>query len=180
MKRNELPVWPLLLSFLVTTVLWNLMSEPRTPPTCMDGWRSPSIGTIGACSHHGGVKYEGTDPTPIWKKGVAIGAGLVTFLIPTAYFAFGRRRKPLVGTSIPCLEDDASRLLQAAIDRGKRVAFTYTGSNGQNTQRTVQPKSLAILEPFGWDKRSLTAFCHLRNADRTFLLSRVSELRILE
>lgn len=26
------------------------------PMTCNDGWMSPSIGIMGACSHHGGVK----------------------------------------------------------------------------------------------------------------------------
>ncbi|MEW6519285.1 MAG: hypothetical protein AB1461_07710 [Thermodesulfobacteriota bacterium] len=27
--------------------------------TCRDGWKSPSIGRPGACSHHGGVDYHG-------------------------------------------------------------------------------------------------------------------------
>lgn len=28
------------------------------PATCRDGWRSPSIGRQGACSHHGGVSHS--------------------------------------------------------------------------------------------------------------------------
>src|SRR5689334_5394694 len=29
------------------------------PTTCRDGWASQSIGTRGACSHHGGVDHSG-------------------------------------------------------------------------------------------------------------------------
>lgn len=46
------------LANLPPAVEWTLVDV-----TCADGWRSPSIGEQGACSHHGGVVtvYEGTD-----------------------------------------------------------------------------------------------------------------------
>lgn len=48
-------------------------------PHCRDGWHSQSIGTQGACSHHGGVKRYG-----YWKFAVfvaAIAAGSITWAI---------------------------------------------------------------------------------------------------
>lgn len=41
-----------------STVTWTYVES-----TCADGWRSPSIGKRGACSHHGGVVsiYNGSD-----------------------------------------------------------------------------------------------------------------------
>ena len=36
--------------------IWFGVFEPEAERTCRDGWLSPSIGIIGACSHHGGVK----------------------------------------------------------------------------------------------------------------------------
>lgn len=45
--------------------------------TCVDGWRSPSIGIQGACSHHGGVKKKEQDGSLLWLG--AIFAGMFTF-----------------------------------------------------------------------------------------------------
>lgn len=47
------------------------------PTTCKSGWKSPSIGRQGACSHNGGV-----DRTPAFLRfiaslGLAIGAGVL-------------------------------------------------------------------------------------------------------
>ena len=38
--------------FIGTPVLLNVLSGG---PICLDGWQSSSIGTQGACSHHGGI-----------------------------------------------------------------------------------------------------------------------------
>lgn len=161
-------------------LVWGVLSEPRTPPKCVDGWRSPSIGKLGACSHHGGVSYEGTDPTPGWVSAVALGAGAITFLVPLWWMGYFKRRRRLPPPTIVRLEDDTSRALQSAIDKQCRVRFVYTDHAGRASQRTVQPSSLALLEPFGRDKRTLTGFCYLRGSERTFLLSRISNLRVLD
>ncbi|MBN9454264.1 MAG: hypothetical protein J0I42_20195 [Bosea sp.] len=39
-------------TFVATFIFLNLISGPLT---CNSGWASPSIGSQGACSHHGGV-----------------------------------------------------------------------------------------------------------------------------
>jgi hypothetical protein len=41
-----------MLAFLVSLVVVNILLGPET---CSDGWQSPSIGSQGACSWHGGV-----------------------------------------------------------------------------------------------------------------------------
>lgn len=180
MSQVDRPVWALLAAILVAVILLRLLSDPRTPPVCMDGWQSPSIGANGACSHHGGVNYEGIDRTPAWKHGVAIGAGVITFLVPALRYGFLRRQKKIVSEPLKKLEDVVSRLIQDAIESRKQVRFTYTSADGKVSKRTVRPVSLDILEPFGWENRSLTGFCLLRNAERHFLLARMANVELVD
>lgn len=58
-------------TFLALAVIVTpLLGEAR----CRDGWRSPSIGSQGACSHHGGVgRREGS-----WMYWIAIAGGIAT------------------------------------------------------------------------------------------------------
>lgn len=47
-------------AFILTLILLKLIIGPVT---CNSGWKSPSIGRQGACSHHGGVAgWKGTLP----------------------------------------------------------------------------------------------------------------------
>lgn len=54
-----------LVAFLTLNLLFNL------DPTCWDGWVSSSIGSQGACSHHGGVNK--TLGTLAWLLSVGVG-----------------------------------------------------------------------------------------------------------
>lgn len=47
-------------------------------PRCESGWRSPSIGTQGACSHHGGVASTGWG----WALLASIGLGVLAYHMP--------------------------------------------------------------------------------------------------
>lgn len=178
-SQDQRPVWALLAAIMVVVIVLRVLGDPRGPPVCRDGWPSKSIGKYGACSHHGGVNYEGTDRTPAWVFGVAIGAGVITFLVPALRYGFFRRPKKLVSEPLKKLEDVASQRIQEAIERRQHVRFIYTGSDGSKSIRTVRPVSLDILEPFGWDRRSLTGFCLLRNAERQFLLARMADIEII-
>ena len=40
----------------LSVFIFSLCLKPEA--TCKDGWKSPSIGRPGACSHHGGVDYK--------------------------------------------------------------------------------------------------------------------------
>lgn len=46
---------------------------------CADGWRSPSIGEQGACSHHGGVERFVNDDRTFYQK--VIDRGLIVFAV---------------------------------------------------------------------------------------------------
>ncbi|WP_456388930.1 hypothetical protein [Profundibacter sp.] len=59
-----------LVAFLALNLLFNL------DPTCWDGWVSSSIGSQGACSHHGGVNK--TLGTLAWL--ISVGAGIAVGL----------------------------------------------------------------------------------------------------
>lgn len=48
------------------------LSALTPSPVCRDGWRSPSIGIQGACSHHGGVKRS---ILPLLVLVASVGAG---------------------------------------------------------------------------------------------------------
>ena len=70
---------------LVATIAsFGLFSWIDGPSRCRDGWRSPSIGLQGACSHHGGVR---SSPAGAFSILTGIGAGL-------AAAALLRRRGP--------------------------------------------------------------------------------------
>ena len=53
--------------------------EPIPDRTCRDGWESPSIGIIGACSHHGGVRPRPESRTSKWFFSIL--SGLAVFIL---------------------------------------------------------------------------------------------------
>lgn len=52
------------------------IQELNGPRKCRDGWRSPSIGRQGACSHHGGVAAGAWSFLIIPAFGLAVGGGV--------------------------------------------------------------------------------------------------------
>lgn len=44
-----------LIGLVVFIVTYVAIGSIQGPTVCRDGWRSPSIGRSGACSHHGGI-----------------------------------------------------------------------------------------------------------------------------
>ncbi|KZL26269.1 hypothetical protein [Pseudovibrio sp. Ad37] len=55
-EEPEYPINPWLLAFIVFVIAMIVLNVFfGVPATCRDGWNSPSIGSRGACSHHGGV-----------------------------------------------------------------------------------------------------------------------------
>ena len=62
--------------------------------------------------------------------------------------------------------------LEKALKSGKKVLMKYYSMTSGLTKREVSPIKL--------DSRYLTAFCHLRNEERTFRLGRIINARILK
>ena len=78
---------PFFAGLLTFVVLLKVMTPLIRPTVCRDGWASGSIGSRGACSHHGGV---GTN----WSfYGVFFGAGLAAFAVGRTLVEIERRKR---------------------------------------------------------------------------------------
>lgn len=159
----------LVLAVLLGIGLYELLRDPDLPLRCADHWDSSSIGTQGACSHHGGV-VGGNDPTPWWKQWLAIGGGLASFGVFTWLLQMIPMPKP---DPYAHYQDDASLVIRAAMKQGKDVRFTYTKEGGEPETRRVTPLDLMFLKPGVYTSRCLVGYCHDRSAKRTFALKRI-------
>lgn len=153
------------LGFGVGATLWIGLGEPRPDPRCASGWKSPSIGEQGACSHHGGVVYP-KDPTPWWIRVLSIVAGGATI-----YGSMWIGSKLLPAPHVP--SDPTKALLNKAIHTVQDVRFTYA-KDGTFRERVVMPLELIQLRQGVEHSTCLVAYCHLRKAKRTFALSKMS------
>ena len=72
---------------------------------------------------------------------------------------------------LPCSEK-AFPTIKKALKSGKKVLMKYCSMTNGLTEREVSPIKL--------DSRYLTAFCHLKNEERTFRLGRIINARILK
>jgi hypothetical protein len=154
--------------------------------TCVDGWKSPSIGRQGACSHHGGVKDYGRDYLLIaGGLSVAVGCYISGYLSryswatrPILTGALQRlTRRP---TPKPAFASEIE-IISNAIKNGSKIEFLYKKPNDAvYTKRTCRPIELVRLS--GRDgKKTLCVrgYCELREDARTFALKRMKNLRSL-
>jgi predicted DNA-binding transcriptional regulator YafY len=65
-------------------------------------------------------------------------------------------------------------LLEQAIREKRDVSFTYAARDGSTTTRRVTPNDVFDVG----DTPCLSAFCHLRNGERTFVLERVGPITL--
>ncbi len=80
----------------------------------------------------------------------------------------------------PVAVSDRMTLLTAAISSGKAVSFVYKKPGDEVGQRrTVTPKSFVRIPHVTGDESTfcLRGYCHLRNAERTFALKRMSGVK---
>ncbi|WP_429001056.1 helix-turn-helix transcriptional regulator [Stenotrophomonas maltophilia] len=154
----------LTVAILVGGIMFAGMNGKDFPRGCADGWRSPSIGSVGACSHHGGV-VSGIRFVPWWKQVLPFAAGALIFIIPTWRAGAFRRSAPLE----PVLAS-----IVRAIDEGRAIRFLYTKPGGGAEWRTVTPIELSHVGTNKASPSCLVAYCHKRQGRRTFMLSRIS------
>ena len=81
--------------------------------------------------------------------------------------------------STTSLIDKNELLVKEAIQLKRKIHFKYRDREKNFTERTVTPSRL-FIHTFGDDGEMLCmeAFCHLRNANRTFALFRMNSVRI--
>jgi DNA polymerase III epsilon subunit family exonuclease len=66
--------------------------------------------------------------------------------------------------------------LQTAIENGDCLEVVYEDRSGSRTRRRIQPQGLYVA----YGNLYLTAYCHLREANRNFKLERIHAFRIVE
>jgi DNA polymerase-3 subunit epsilon len=64
--------------------------------------------------------------------------------------------------------------LGEAIYSGRRIHITYVDGDGERSERWITPKQVLGLADYIY----LQAFCHLREAERSFRLDRIVEVRV--
>jgi hypothetical protein len=136
---------------------------------CADGWASPSIGRQGACSHHGGVRGNGT-----WLV-VFLGLSISGGTVAAHYF------KPKdLGASVDSSEP--TELINSAIASGKKIEFVYKKRTALNSEiRTILPSGFKRVAHKRAHRSTfcVVGYCELRKAERTFALERMSNIRVL-
>lgn len=63
-----------------------------------------------------------------------------------------------------------------AIDQGFDLVFSYVSYKGEMTRRTVRPNTM-LLQNGSW---YVEGYCHLRQSDRMFKLTRMQDLQVIE
>ena len=85
------------------------------------------------------------------------------------------RARPRYPITVP--RDRVERILLGAQEDGCAVLITYAGGSEPGSLRAIHP---ALLFTFSRDVRSwpryVLAFCHLRQAPRTFRIDRIREI----
>ncbi len=67
--------------------------------------------------------------------------------------------------------------LETLIQAAQRAEVLYQNSQGIISERKVSPKALCYTLEEGWQ---LIAYCHKREAERNFRLSRIKEVQALD
>lgn len=65
-------------------------------------------------------------------------------------------------------------LVQEALASKKDLLIRYVDQKGTETQRRITPKQILVLRDYIY----VSAYCHLRNEDRSFRLDRITEIEI--
>ena len=78
------------------------------------------------------------------------------------------------GTTPFCPIQGLPPLIEEAMRAHSPLRIRYRGTDGQHTERVVQPLKVTLREQATY----LVAYCHLKGEERTFRLDRIVELRI--
>ena len=104
---------------------------------------------------------------------------LLEWLVVNALWKGGDRRRPQRTRPRPLYpEPERLEVLRGALESGSDVQIVYfSASSGRETERVVTPQSLWQAQAGQW---LLTAHDHLRGAKRTFSVSRMREVFLIE
>lgn len=169
MTKGEIAAIVFSIAVAVALILFLDAVHPDRPTACYDGWSSPSIGRQGACSHHGGVR-EGGDTTPGYLLWIPFAAGFATLCGLAVWF---KLFKVEARTSV----DPMLTVIMAAIESKGRIRFRYQKKGNEAAEvRELSPKIVKFLVPGRSSTRCVVGHCHKANEERTFALSRMSNV----
>lgn len=172
MRWRDADTRNLMLAQMVGGLFFVLLNGADLHRRCADGWRSPSIGEAGACSHHGGV-VSGLTFVPLWRLILPCAAGSLIFLIPASRSGMFRQRVP---PPEEAFANPVSTEIRQAIEDRKDLHFLYMKKGQAPQWRTVTPQQLAALGASPSSPPCLIGYCHLRQARRTFVLARMDHV----
>ncbi len=151
--------------FGLSVFIFSICIKPEA--TCNDGWKSPSIGRQGACSHHGGVDYNSEYPL--------IGLIVGFFL----YFLLNvKEEKKFISQS----ESKLKLNVETAINTGRKITFLYKKPKDKTYHlRTIKPiKFVKFQHTYGNNFTfCVNGICDLRKSERNFALKRMKDLKMV-
>jgi len=149
------------------------------PATCRDGWQSPSIGSRGACSHHGGVERHGG----LYLLSV-LGSGALGV---TVYAFLGRvlrrraERRFVAQLAVPQVGAMPIDWVIYALRTKRDLVFTYKGREDfEPRPRRVRPVSLELRHERGKKPKepAFRGLCRDAGEERTFVYGRMREIAL--
>lgn len=151
---------------------------PPSPIVCNDGWPSPSIGRLGACSHHGGVSYSNS-PNQIANRHngwVMLFALIAGFTVYAGIDSIGEPEK-----TNPPLWTKNRNTIDRALRNGRCIAFEYNKKNSNIIEkRLIKPDRYTYLRNRGYNAPCVVGYCYLRKQARTFAVERMSNIELAD
>jgi hypothetical protein len=175
-KNNSKPRWKwhIIAGCLGGIICFLLLATFIPRAICVDGWQSPSIGRMGACSHHGGVKSHRVLYFIIAAGSSYIGYRTAQYFEPNRILRNSHAVRPARPFSFE------AKLIRDAIKDGRKIRFLYkTARESRHIERTVNPREIVYVQHrhgYG-ETECVRGFCDLRHDTRTFALNRMRELR---
>jgi len=84
------------------------------------------------------------------------------------------KRTPKKKIRVHKVKDYKISIIEKAIKEQKKLNITYKSKwSDERTERVITPRKLEE----GYEKGYLIAFCHMRNADRVFLVEGIEDIR---
>lgn len=72
-------------------------------------------------------------------------------------------------------------ILQKAINENRKIKIQYENFNGEISERYLSCLEMTNeFSTYGYDKQHIKAYCHLRNEERNFKISRIKDIDLIE
>ena len=147
-------------------------------PTYPDDWESRRHIILNRAEHE--CESCGEDGKPLHvhhiKELSAGGSNLLSNLICLCEDCHNEIHDGLLAKDIDIRKGKNRTKIDDAINRDRNIEFTYKDTKGNYTRRTAKPLRY-VKTPHG--AAAVRAFCYLRNEERTFVIRKMSKMKVL-